>query len=156
MNMPTQRKILTVVLLSASTGVAAGCGASASKAPTAAPTPTRLPVPEVAASPSATPDIAIASLQLVSNPSAAAEPAPPPAPPTPPAILPDEQQPHAQLELRANLYRTDELTLNVAHARFRALCDENGYPVVGNVASKSMRHDVSSYCEDVRTQLVMR
>jgi hypothetical protein len=153
--MPTQRKILTVVLLSASAGAAAGCGASASKAPAPAPTPSRMPVPEVAAMQTETTE-PVATLQLVSNPSAAAEPTPPPKPAAPRAILPDEQQPREQLELRANLYRADDLTLNVAHARFRALCDEHGYPVVGNVASKSMRHDVSSYCADVRTTLVMR
>lgn len=133
--MPTQRKILTVVLLSAS----AGCGASASKSPAPAPAPSRLPVPEVAAS------------QTQAREPVAAVPLA-----TPPAVAPDAQQPRERLELRAALYGADDLTLNVEHDRFRALCDEHGYPVVGNVASKSMRHDVSSYCEDVRTQLVMR
>ncbi|HUQ03339.1 MAG TPA: hypothetical protein VM261_12640 [Kofleriaceae bacterium] len=147
--MPTQRKILTVVLLSAS----AGCGASASKAP--ATSASRVPTPEIAAAPASTTSEPVATIQLVSNPSAAAEPATP-KPATPPVILPDEQQPTEQLQLRADLYRADDLTLNMAHARFRALCDEHGYPVVGNVASKSMRHDVTSYCEEVRTQLVMR
>jgi hypothetical protein len=145
MTMPTQRKILTVVLLSAS----AGCGASASKAPAPAPAPTRLPVPEVAAAPQVAAE-PVATVQLVSSP------APAPAPATPPVIKRDEEQSEAILRLRSELYRSDDLTLNVAHAKFRALCDENGYPVVGNVASKSMKHDVTSYCEDVRTQLVMR
>ena len=141
--MPYQRKILTVVLLSA------GCGASSSRTPAPTPTPSRLPVPDIAAAPDNTVPQPVAALQLVSSPAVA-----PPA--TPPAIKSDDTQPENMLRLRSDLYRASELELNVAHAKFRALCDENGYPVVGNVASKSMRHDVSSYCQEVRTQLVMR
>lgn len=148
--MPTQRKILTVVLLSAS----AGCGASSSRTPTPAPTPSRVPMPEVAAAPQVSPAVPLTTVQLVSSPAPAAKPAPVPA--TPPTIKPDDEQPENLLRLRSELYRSDELTLDAAHAKFRALCDDNGYPVVGNVASKSMRHDVTSYCEDVREKLVMR
>jgi hypothetical protein len=143
--MPTQRKILTVVLLSAS----AGCGASSPRAPTPAPTPTRVPVPAIAATSSVTDPMA--TVTVLANPSADLV-----IPATPPVIEPDHEQPESVMRLRSELYRADELTLSASHAKFRALCDENGYPVVGNVASKSMRHDVSSYCEDVREQLVMR
>jgi hypothetical protein len=145
--MPTQRKIVTLVLLSATTG----CGASSSKSAAPAPAPSRLPVPEVAAAPQAAAE-PVATVQLVSSPAPAAKPAPA----TPPVIKPDGEQPENLLRLRSELYRADELTLHASHAKFRALCDANGYPVVGNVASKSMRHDVTSYCEDVREQLVVR
>jgi hypothetical protein len=142
--MPTQRKILTVVLLSAS----AGCGATAARTkPVAAtPPPAPMPVPKVAASASVIEPVLVAS----------AIPSRPALPPVPSVIKDDSEQPEALMRLRSELYGSDEMTINVSHAKFRALCDENGYPVVGNVASKSMRHDVSSFCEDVRTQLVMR
>ena len=141
--MPTQRKILTVVLLSAS----AGCGAAAARAkPVAAtPPPAPMPVPKVAASSAVIEPVLVAS----------AIPSRPAIPPIP-EIKDDSEQPESVMQLRSELYGADDLTISVSHAKFRALCDENGYPVVGNVASKSMRHDVSSYCEDVRTQLVMR
>jgi hypothetical protein len=138
--MPTQRKILTVVLLSAS----AGCGVSATRAkPVAEATPPApVPVPKVAASAARIEPVLVASAI--------------PARPAIPPVVADEEQPEALMRLRGELYGADDLTLNLSHEKFRALCDENGYPVVGNVASKAMRHDVSSYCEDVRTQLVMR
>jgi len=150
--MPTQRKIVTLVLLSAS----AGCGASSSRTPAPAPAPSRVPVPEVAAAPQVAPGPALATLQLVSSPAPTPAAKPAPAPATPPKVKPDNEQPESMLRLRSELYRADELTLSASHAKFRALCDDNGYPVVGNVASKSMRHDVTSNCEDVRTKLVMR
>lgn len=133
--MPIQRKILTVVLLSA------GCGASSSRTPAPAPAPSRVPVPEVAATATTTADEPVVTVSLVS---------------APPQIVPDEQQPESVMQLRNELYRASDADLAEHHATFRALCDANGYPVVGNVASKSMRHDVSGYCQDVRTQLVMR
>jgi hypothetical protein len=139
--MPTQRKILTVVLLSAS----AGCGASASSSKPVAttPPPARVPVQEVAASAALIEPVLVAS-------------AIPARPVIPPIVKDDSEQTEEIMRLRSELYGSDDLTISVSHAKFRALCDENGYPVVGNVASKSMRHDVSSFCEDVRTQLVMR
>ena len=145
--MPHQRKILTVVLLSA------GCGASSSRALAPTTTATRVPTPDLAAASNPSAAEPVAALELVSTP-----PAPPraPAPTTPPAVKPDREQPEEILHLRSELYRADRGELAAHHARFRALCDEHGYPVVGNVASKSMRHDVSGFCEDVRTQLVMR
>lgn len=142
--MPHQRKILTVVLLSA------GCGASSSRTPAPAPAVTRVPVLDVAAAPQPAAAEPVAAIALVSTPS------PAPAPATPPTIKPDGEQTEALLRLRSELYRASAQDLAAHHARFRALCDEHGYPVVGNVASKSMRHDVTAYCADVRTQLVMR
>jgi hypothetical protein len=138
--MPTQRKILTVVLLSAS----AGCGANASRAKVVS-------TPKVAASETVSePQPMLVASAIPAAPAQPAELA------MPPVIKADNEQPEEIMRLRSELYGADELTINMAHAKFRALCDENGYPVVGNVASKSMRHDVSSFCEDVRTQLVMR
>lgn len=142
--MAHQRKILTVVLLSA------GCGASSSRTPAPAPAVTRVPVLDVAAAPQPAAAEPVAAITLVSTPT------PAPAPATPPAIKPDDEQSEALLRLRSELYRASAKDLAAHHAKFRALCDEHGYPVVGNVASKSMRHDVTGYCADVRTQLVMR
>lgn len=152
--MPTQRKILTVVLLSAGCGATAARPKVATPAPAPAPAPTRVPVPAVAASEAKHEPVLTAVSMTPPAPVARSRPALDSE--TRAAIKSDNEQPENLLQLRSELYRSDELTINVANAKFRALCDEHGYPVVGNVASKSMRHDVSSYCEDVRTQLVMR
>jgi hypothetical protein len=38
----------------------------------------------------------------------------------------------------------------MAVARFRPLCDQEGYPLVGNVASKGDMYQPSQFCSDVR------
>jgi hypothetical protein len=69
------------------------------------------------------------------------------------APAPDDQQPRERLELRAELYRAETRDQALPQARFRPLCDADGYPLVGNVASKLMRYEVGDYCADVRTKL---
>jgi hypothetical protein len=70
-----------------------------------------------------------------------------------PTIAPDAKQPKARLELRSSLYQAGEVKAKADIGRFRALCDSQGYPLVGNVANKGMRYDVASFCADVRTTL---
>lgn len=136
----TKRKILTVVLLSA------GCGSAATKStpstsatPTAAPRTAEVPVTQVAGLRQ------VAGVQHVAAPSIMAMP-----PSTPPPILGDDAQPRERLELRAALYRGGPDAARLTMERFRALCDADGYPLVGNVANKGMRYEVADYCKDVR------
>ncbi len=62
---------------------------------------------------------------------------------------PDAQVPVAIRELRAALAST---ALNVAlqQPRFRPLCDEDGYPLVGNIATKGRVTQPSELCASVR------
>lgn len=88
-----------------------------------------------------------------------AEPTPPAAPAQPQSEgakrtrprspPPDAQAPAALLALRSELKDT---ALNVAlqQPRFRPLCDEDGYPLVGNIASKGTFTQPSAYCASVR------
>ncbi len=140
-----KRKIITIALLSAS----AGCGASSSRSAAPAPQPGRLPVPEVAAAPPTSTTTPIAGVELVGLPAAA----PPYVAPIPAA---DAAQPRERLELRNELYQAGNHDRAIGEARFRALCDEHGYPLVGNVSGKSMRYDVSAYCTDVRTEILAK
>lgn len=128
----TKRKILTVVLLSA------GCGSTATQSapPTTTTTAARvvqLPVTQVA------------GVQHVAAPPIEAMPAS-----APPPVADDAVQPRERLELRAQLYRAGQEKALIGMERFRALCDADGYPLVGNVASKGMRYEVADYCQDVR------
>jgi hypothetical protein len=70
-----------------------------------------------------------------------------------PNVASDDKQPKARIELRASLYQAGEVKAKAEMGRFRALCDAQGYPLVGNVANKGMRYDVASFCTDVRTAL---
>lgn len=90
-------------------------------------------------------------LLLCAAPAAALADAPVP-PPTPP---PDKRASPALLELRRELSRT-ELAAARTQPRFRPLCDDRGYPLVGNVASKGTQTRPSEYCADVRTRLTPR
>ena len=65
----------------------------------------------------------------------------------------DEKQPKWRLDLRADLYRAGAEKAKSELPRFRALCDAEGYPLVGNIANKGMRHDVNAMCGDVRAKL---
>ncbi len=124
--MTHKRKILTVLILSA------GCGTTAtSRSVAPAPSDARLPVTEVAA----------------------AQPVAVAAPPTGQVIVADDAQPKARLQLRSELYQAGTSERALGQASLRALCDDHGYPLVGNVATKGMRYDVSAYCSDVRLQL---
>jgi hypothetical protein len=68
-------------------------------------------------------------------------------PPTPP---PDSQLSKAQLELRVKLLKAGHDKAHAEIGRFRALCDKDGYPLVGNIANKPNMYQPSQFCADVR------
>lgn len=70
-----------------------------------------------------------------------ASPAPPP---------PDARVEKELLELRARMLRTPRAKARASAAKFRALCDSYGYPLVGNVAAKGDAYQPSELCADVR------
>jgi hypothetical protein len=81
---------------------------------------------------------------LLSAAPAAASPehrAPPPA-----ASLPQ-----ALRDLRRDLVAAGRDRALAAIARFRPLCDQDGYPLVGNVASKGDLYQPSQFCAEVRS-----
>ena len=76
----------------------------------------------------------------------------PPAGACPPGHAPpaDSEAPRALLDLRADLMQAgrDKAQSNVAH--YRALCDKDGYPLVGNLANKKGVYQPSEFCGDLR------
>src|SRR4051812_159488 len=86
----------------------------------------------------------ILTVLLLSTAPAAASPAAPP-PPPPDAVV-DRQL----LTLRADLLRAGRDKAKAEIARFRPLCDKDGYPLVGNIASKGDMYQPSELCRDVR------
>jgi len=69
--------------------------------------------------------------------------------PTPP---PDSAAPAALLELRGDLIKAGHDKAQVDASRFRALCDKDGYPLVGNLVGKRGVYQPSEFCSDVRKQ----
>lgn len=143
-------KILAVAL-SASTMV--GCA-------TAAPEPkSPAPVAEVAevsapAEAAPTPDVAFAT---ETSPAPAETEATPPAAEKGLAAVPGEQPKQAtkaQLAtLRGELIAAGRVGATTQRARFRPLCDADGYPLVGNLVRKgddSADYQPSAFCTDVR------
>jgi hypothetical protein len=57
----------------------------------------------------------------------------------------DAQVPRALRELRAAFFHEDHDKVNADLARFRSLCDEDGYPLVGNLASKGGMYQPSQF-----------
>jgi hypothetical protein len=70
-----------------------------------------------------------------------------PSGPTPP---PDAQVKKELIELRVQLLRAGHDKAKTDIGRFRALCDKDGYPLVGNIANKSNMYQPSQFCADVR------
>ena len=130
--MTHKRKILTVLLLSA------GCGTTSTPGKQRQTSAAEVPVPTVASA--STPPIA---------PAVVATPIVAPAPREP---TPDAELPRALIELRSALYGTERDLAHAPSARFRPLCDAEGYPLVGNIANKGA-HEVGEYCADLRTTL---
>ena len=62
----------------------------------------------------------------------------------------DAHAPRALLDLRADLIKSDRDQVQADVARFRPLCDKDGYPLVGNLANKGDRYQPSQFCADVR------
>lgn len=63
---------------------------------------------------------------------------------------PDTAVPQALLELRAKLIGSARHQAKSDVGRFRALCDDEGYPLVGNIANKGGRYQPSELCADIR------
>jgi hypothetical protein len=75
---------------------------------------------------------------------------------------PDEEAPAELIELRGELVDAGEQTALQTIARFRPLCDAEGYPLVGNILPKDgadappmapppEMYQPSAFCEDVRS-----
>ena len=78
---------------------------------------------------------------LVAASDAQAAPAPPP---------PDAKVDPRLLELRADLMRKDRDAVLADVKAFRPLCDAEGYPLVGNLATKGVMFQPSAFCAHVR------
>ncbi len=63
---------------------------------------------------------------------------------------PDDQAPKPLIELRGKLIQAGRAAARADLGRFRALCDQDGYPLVGNLANKSGVYQPSELCSDVR------
>jgi hypothetical protein len=63
---------------------------------------------------------------------------------------PDSAAPKALLDLRAKLLSTERAQAKAEPGPFRALCDDDGYPLVGNVANKGSRYQPSELCADLQ------
>lgn len=66
------------------------------------------------------------------------------------APAPDAEVPPRLRELRQELLNTGRDKALAAVARFRPLCDKDGYPLVGNLATKGDMYQPSQFCADVR------
>lgn len=81
---------------------------------------------------------------LLSSAPAAASPAVTHTPPADSAVA------KPLLELRAQLLHAGRDKAQAEAGKFRPLCDKDGYPLVGNVASKGDMYQPSEFCSDVR------
>ena len=91
---------------------------------------------------------AIATVLLLS--AAAATSSAPPVSASPAAPPPDAQVKKELLELRSRLMGLSRAEARASTAKFRALCDQWGYPLVGNLAAKGEVYQPSELCSDVR------
>lgn len=74
-----------------------------------------------------------------------------PRPATRPAPPADSAVPERLLALRADLLRAGRDKAQAEVARFRPLCDGDGYPLVGNIAAKGDKwYQPSQFCSDLR------
>jgi len=85
----------------------------------------------------------IAAVLLLSSASAFASPEH-----RPPA---DDAAKPELLKLRAELFHSTEDAAKKQLAHFRPLCDAEGYPLVGNIATKGERFQPSELCAIVRS-----
>jgi hypothetical protein len=63
---------------------------------------------------------------------------------------PDAQAPEALIELRSELFEAGREQALQQVPRFRALCDAEGYPLVGNAVRKGDVFQPSQFCAEVR------
>ncbi len=85
--------------------------------------------------------LSLATVAAVAGAPAMASPAPPP---------PDAEVKKELLVLRSKLVATPGAKAREQRASFRALCDQWGYPLVGDVATKGDAYQPSQLCSDVR------
>ena len=78
---------------------------------------------------------------LLSSSTAFASPKPPP---------PDDQVPEELLTLRSKMAKAGKTKALKSPETYRALCDEHGYPLVGNMLRKGKVYQPSEFCEQVR------
>jgi hypothetical protein len=64
---------------------------------------------------------------------------------------PDDKAPEALIELRSELFEAGKDQALKQMPRFRALCDEDGYPLVGNAVRKNEVFQPSQFCAAVRS-----
>jgi hypothetical protein len=62
---------------------------------------------------------------------------------------PDAQAPEALIELRAEMFEAGREQALQQMPRFRALCDAEGYPLVGNAVRKGEVFQPSQFCAEV-------
>jgi hypothetical protein len=67
-----------------------------------------------------------------------------------PTAPPDSAVDKRLIDLRAELWEAGRAKAATQLGKFRALCDNDGYPLVGNVASKSDLYQPSELCSVVR------
>ena len=72
----------------------------------------------------------------------------PPAFASPP---PDAEAPEELIELRAELFEAGREKALQNVSRFRSLCDDDGYPLVGNAVRKDNVFQPSQFCAAVRS-----
>jgi hypothetical protein len=82
-------------------------------------------------------------LLLSSSPAGAC----PPAAHAPPD---DAHAPRALIDLRWGLMNAGRDKAQADVARFRPLCDQDGYPLVGNLVEKRTMYQPSEFCREVR------
>lgn len=87
---------------------------------------------------------------------ASASPTPPPTPTPDPRPRPNSEPTPAQFALLQRLFDTPEYLARAQLSRFRPLCDAQGYPLVGNLASKGDGMSVDAFCEIVRSRMRSR
>lgn len=64
----------------------------------------------------------------------------------------DEEAPEELIELRSELFEAGKDGALKQIPRFRALCDGDGYPLVGNAVRKNDVYQPSQFCTEVRKQ----
>lgn len=65
---------------------------------------------------------------------------------------PDDQAPKELINLRAELFEAGKTKALEQVPKFRPLCDDAGYPLVGNVIRKGKLFQPSEFCTEVRSR----
>jgi hypothetical protein len=63
---------------------------------------------------------------------------------------PDDKAPPALIKLRFELFAAGRDGARAQTSHFRPLCDRDGYPLVGNMASKGNLYQPSEFCAELR------